>query len=65
VLFPIRLDDAVTEAKEAWAAKLRARLIADFRQWKDHDACQRSFQRILRDLTKNSQPPPKHAEDDA
>jgi uncharacterized protein YjbI with pentapeptide repeats len=52
VLFPIRLDDAVMETGEAWAAKLRARLIGDFRQWKDHDAYQRSFQRILRDLTK-------------
>src|SRR5262249_51049013 len=40
VLFPIRLDDAVIKTKEAWAAKLRARLIGDFRQWKDHDAYQ-------------------------
>jgi hypothetical protein len=38
VLFPIRLDDAVMETQEAWAAKLRARLIGDFRQWRDHDA---------------------------
>jgi hypothetical protein len=52
VLFPIRLDDAVLKTKEAWAAKLRARLIGDFRQWKDHDAYQQSFQRMLRDLTK-------------
>jgi uncharacterized protein YjbI with pentapeptide repeats len=52
VLFPIRLDDAVLKTKEAWAAKLRARLIGDFRQWKDHDAYQHSFQRMLRDLTK-------------
>jgi hypothetical protein len=37
VLFPIRLDDAVLKTTEAWAAKLRARLIGDFRQWKDHD----------------------------
>jgi uncharacterized protein YjbI with pentapeptide repeats len=52
VLFPIRLDNAVMETGEAWAAKLRARLIGDFRQWKDHDAYQRSFQRMLRDLTR-------------
>jgi hypothetical protein len=52
VLFPIRLDDAVMETGEAWAAKLRARLIGDFRQWKDHDAYQRGFQHMLRDLTK-------------
>jgi hypothetical protein len=60
VLFPIRLDDAVLKTKEAWAAKLRARLIGDFRQWKDHDAYQQSFQRTLRDLTKEH--PPRAAE---
>jgi uncharacterized protein YjbI with pentapeptide repeats len=59
VLFPIRLDDAVMEAKEAWAAKLRARLIGDFRQWKDHDAYQQSFQRMLRDLTKDQTAAPE------
>jgi hypothetical protein len=53
VLFPIRIDDAVMKTKEAWAAKLRARLIGDFRQWKDHDAYQQSFQRMVRDLTKD------------
>jgi TIR domain len=37
VLFPIRLDDAVVETKEAWAAKLRARHIGDFSQWKNHN----------------------------
>jgi hypothetical protein len=52
VLFAIRLDDAVLKTQEAWAAKLRARLIGDFRQWKEHDAYQRGFQRILRDLTR-------------
>ena len=36
VLFPIRLDDAVMATHEAWAAKLRARNVGDFRHWKDH-----------------------------
>jgi hypothetical protein len=49
VLFPIRLDDAVVETKEAWAAKLRARHIGDFSQWKNHDDYQRTLQRVLRD----------------
>ena len=62
VLFPIRLDDAVMKTTEAWAAKLRARLIGDFRQWKDHDAYQQGFQRMLRDLTREQ---PKHTERDA
>jgi len=30
MLFPIRLDDAVMDTNEAWAAKLRARNIGDF-----------------------------------
>ena len=51
VLFPIRLDDAVMDTDEAWAAKLRARHIGDFRRWKEHDEYQKSFARVLRDLT--------------
>ena len=51
VLFPIRLDDAVMETDQAWAASLRrTRHIGDFRAWKDHDPCQKSFERLLRDL---------------
>jgi TIR domain len=50
VLFQIRLDDAVVETKEAWAAKLRARDIGDFSQWKNYDDYHRTLQRVLRDL---------------
>jgi hypothetical protein len=51
VLFPIRLDDAVMETEQAWAASLRrTRHIGDFRAWKDHDPYQKSFERLLRDL---------------
>jgi hypothetical protein len=50
VLFPVRLDDAVMDTNEAWAAKLRARHIGDFRHWKDHDSYQRSLSRVMRDL---------------
>jgi hypothetical protein len=51
VLFPIRVDDAVMETKEAWAAKLRTRHIGDFSKWKSHDDYQESLKRVLRDLT--------------
>jgi hypothetical protein len=51
VLFPVRLDDAVMNTNEAWAAKLRARNIGDFRKWKDHDAYKQIFERAVRDLT--------------
>jgi uncharacterized protein YjbI with pentapeptide repeats len=51
VLFPIRLDDAVMQASEAWAADIRrTRHIGDFRQWKNHDTYRASFLRLLRDL---------------
>ncbi|HEV2175599.1 MAG TPA: TIR domain-containing protein [Terriglobia bacterium] len=50
-LFPIRLDDAVMETDQAWAASLRrTRHIGDFRRWKDHDAFKKAFERLLRDL---------------
>jgi len=51
VLFPIRLDDAVMETKQAWAADIRrARHIGDFRDWKNHNSYKRAFDRLLRDL---------------
>jgi uncharacterized protein YjbI with pentapeptide repeats len=53
VLFPIRIDDTAMETQEPWARKLRdQRNIGDFRRWKEHDAYQASFKRVLRDLTK-------------
>jgi TIR domain len=52
VLFPIRIDDAVIETNEAWAAKLRAnRNIGDFRRWKNHIAYNTSLDRVIRDLS--------------
>jgi hypothetical protein len=51
VLFPIRIDEAITHVAVGWAAAIgRQRHIGDFRQWKDHDAYQKAFQRLLRDL---------------
>ncbi len=51
VLFPIRLDNKVMETNEAWAADIRrTRNIGDFRNWKDHDAYQKAFERLIRDL---------------
>ncbi len=51
VLFPVRLDDAVMECDTGWSADIRrTRHIGDFRPWKDHDAYQQAFSRVLRDL---------------
>jgi uncharacterized protein YjbI with pentapeptide repeats len=51
VLFPIRLDGAVMETNEAWAADIRrTRHIGDFTDWKNHDSYKKAFERLLRDL---------------
>ena len=51
VLFPIRLNPAVMDTDKAWASKLRrSRHIGDFTKWKDHDAYQKAFDRLMRDL---------------
>jgi len=55
VLFPIRLDDAVMETDEAWAADMRrTRHIGDFRDWRNHDSYKKAFDRLLRDLRAKS-----------
>jgi hypothetical protein len=54
VLFPVRIDEAVMHSAVGWAADIRRqRHIGDFRRWKDHDAYQQAFQRLLRDLKAN------------
>jgi hypothetical protein len=51
MLFPVRLDDAIMDSKYGWAGNIkRQRHIGDFTQWKDHDAYQKTFDRLLRDL---------------
>jgi TIR domain len=51
VLFPIRVDDMILKTPVAWASHVRRqRHIGDFTAWKDHDAYQHSFARLLRDL---------------
>jgi TIR domain/Pentapeptide repeats (8 copies) len=51
VLFPLRTDEAVMQSAVGWAADIRRmRHIGDFRLWKDHDAYQQAFNRLLRDL---------------
>ena len=55
VLFPIRIDEAVMQSQGGWAADIRRqRHIGDFRRWKDHDAYQHAFSRLLRDLKADS-----------
>ena len=59
VLFPIRLDDAVLDSDQGWARSIkRTRHIGDFTGWKDHDAYQRAFDRLMRDLKASGDTPP-------
>ena len=51
VLFPVRLDDAVMETTQAWAADIRrTRHIGDFRKWKNPGEYRKAFDRLTRDL---------------
>jgi hypothetical protein len=51
VLFPIRLDDAVMDTKQAWAADIRrTRHIGDFCGWKTHHSYTVAFEHLLRGL---------------
>jgi|HubBroStandDraft_6_1064221.scaffolds.fasta_scaffold01333_4 uncharacterized protein YjbI with pentapeptide repeats len=51
VLFPIRVDEAVMEASQAWAADIRrTRHIGEFGNWRDHNSYTKALERLLRDL---------------
>lgn len=56
VLFPIRIDDGVLDAKFGWAKAIReahkptGRHIGNFSGWKDHDMYKAGFERLMRDL---------------
>jgi hypothetical protein len=46
------------QTDEAWAADIRrTRHIGDFTRWKEQDAYQQAFQRLLRDLKAEAGPP--------
>jgi len=56
ILFPVRIDNAIFECPYEWATEIRReRNIGDFRQWKDHDAYQKAFERLIHDLKAASQ----------
>lgn len=51
VLFPIRVDDTIMNTSVSWATMIKqSRHIGNFTLWKDHDAYQQAFERLLRDL---------------
>ena len=51
LLLPIRLDEAVLEAKETWARRLRGqRKMIDFTRWREHEAYRKGLERLLGEL---------------
>jgi uncharacterized protein YjbI with pentapeptide repeats len=52
ILFPIRIDEAVMNASQPWAADVRRqRHVGDFRNWhQDHAAYKKACNRLVRDL---------------
>lgn len=59
VPFPIRIDERVSAQTAGWLALVWSqRHVGDFCQWKDHDAYQAAFQRVLRDLMTKTNPSP-------
>lgn len=61
VLFPIKIDEAVMESTQAWAASIRrTRHIGDFTGWKDHDSYKKAFDRLLRALKAEETNKPNH-----
>jgi TIR domain/Pentapeptide repeats (8 copies) len=56
ILFPIRIDNAVMNAPQSWAADIRrTRHIGDFSSWKDRSSYLKAFERLLRDLESKDQ----------
>ena len=46
-------DRLHADTDKPWAARCAGRHIADFSNWKDHDAYKKAFDRLLRDLKAN------------
>ena len=55
VLFPIRVDGAVLDTADGWAAQIRkTRHVGDFADWRSPQAYQRSLARLLHDLASDA-----------
>ncbi|MFC2170436.1 toll/interleukin-1 receptor domain-containing protein [Calditrichota bacterium] len=57
ILIPFRIDDAVMDTDEEWAASLRShRNFGDFRGWEDHKTYKKSFETLLKYLKSDNNP---------
>ncbi len=60
MLFPVRLEESVLQSLSLWKHNLQVtHHIGDFTRWKDHDAYQLAFHRLLRDLQASKPRPGK------
>jgi len=58
VVFPIKLDETVKQTTMGWAATIRReKQIGDFINWRDRNAYQVAFNRLLHDLQRSTIPP--------
>jgi hypothetical protein len=65
VLFPITLDKLVKQTNLPWAVDIRrTRHIGDFSRWKDQNAYQQAFKRLLLDLQSHDQPKRRTEQDE-
>jgi uncharacterized protein YjbI with pentapeptide repeats len=65
VLFPIALDKLVKQTNLPWAVDIRrTRHIEDFSRWKDQNAYQQAFKRLLLDLQSHDQPKRRTEQDE-
>jgi len=57
MLFPVRLDDAVSEVETGWPADIRrTRHIGDFSSWREYGPYKNAINRLLRDLRAEGKP---------
>ena len=50
VLVPIRLDDAVQQTRQTWAASMRLQHMADFSRWREESAYQEALDELLNEI---------------
>jgi uncharacterized protein YjbI with pentapeptide repeats len=51
VIFPIRLDDSISQLSEPWAEALKQRFILDFSSWRNEQLYMASLSRLAKALT--------------
>jgi uncharacterized protein YjbI with pentapeptide repeats len=60
ILFPVRIDEYLFEKWEhPFKSDVLSKVVADFRQWRNHDGYRKAFERLLRALKEEDKPKQK------